>query len=95
MSERNARLLLDFKKKEPLYETYVKTVDELVKLRQAHAVLISLIKSNEISIKQSQGTSSAKIPGSYHPGKRAGRWEDDPEEGIALNDYRGGMGVKI
>ena len=86
MSERNARLLLDFKKKEPLYETYVKTVD---------AVLISLIKSNEISIKQSQGTSSAKIPGSYHPGKRAGRWEDDPEEGVALNDYRGGMGVKI
>lgn len=62
-------------------------------MRQAHAVLISLIKSNDISIKQSQ--SSTKVPGPYHAGKRAGRWEDELEEGVALNDYRGGMGVKI
>jgi len=44
-------MLKDLKRKDPFYETYVKSSEELTKLRQAHAILISMIKSNQISIK--------------------------------------------
>jgi hypothetical protein len=39
------------KKKDPFYETYVKTTEELTKLRQAHAILISMIKGNQLNLK--------------------------------------------
>ena len=45
-------MLQDLKRKDPFYETYVKTSEELTKLRQAHAILISMIKSNQINIKK-------------------------------------------
>ena len=52
LSVRNSKLLSDLKRKEPLYEIYVKTSEELIKLRQAHTVLISMIQSENINIKQ-------------------------------------------
>lgn len=48
---RNAKLLSDLKRKEPLYDVYVKTSEELLKLRQAHTVLISMIQSENLNIK--------------------------------------------
>jgi len=47
-------MLQDLKRKDPFYETYVKTSEELTKLRQAHAILISMIKSNQINIKKDE-----------------------------------------
>jgi len=44
-------MLTDLKRKDPFYDTYVKTSEELTKLRQAHAILISMIKSNHVNIK--------------------------------------------
>jgi len=52
LSVRNSKLLTDLKRKEPLYDVYVKTSEELIKLRQAHTVLISMIQSENINIKQ-------------------------------------------
>ena len=43
-------MLQDLRKKDSFYETYVKTTDELTKLRQAHTILISLIKTNKLNI---------------------------------------------
>ena len=51
---RNSKLISDLKRKEPLYDVYVKTSEDLIKLRQAHAVLISMIQSGNINIKQNQ-----------------------------------------
>ena len=47
LSVRNQGLIEDMKRKDPFYETYVKKTDELTKLRQAHAILISMIKDNQ------------------------------------------------
>jgi hypothetical protein len=55
---RNAKLLSDLKRKEPLYDVYVKTSEELLKLRQAHTVLISMIQSENLNIKQSKSSQS-------------------------------------
>ena len=43
LSDRNAKLLNDLKRKEPLYDVYVNNSEELIKLKQAHTVLISMI----------------------------------------------------
>lgn len=43
-------MLQDLRRKDSFYETYVKTTDELTKLRQAHTILISLIKTNKLNI---------------------------------------------
>ena len=51
LSVRNQKMLGDLKRKDPFYETYVRTSEELTKLRQAHAILISMIKTNKINIK--------------------------------------------
>lgn len=56
LSVRNAKLLSDLKRKEPLYDIYMKTSEELLKLRQAHTVLISMIQSENLNIKQSKST---------------------------------------
>lgn len=50
LSVRNQGLIEDMKRKDPFYETYVKTTDELTKLRQAHAILISMIKGQQLNI---------------------------------------------
>ena len=50
LSVRNQQLIDDMKRKDPFYETYVKTTEELTKLRQAHAILISMIKSKQVNI---------------------------------------------
>lgn len=52
LSVRNSKLINDLKRKEPLYDVYVKTSEELIKLRQAHTVLISMIQSGNVNIKQ-------------------------------------------
>jgi hypothetical protein len=44
-------MLSDLKRKDPFYETYVKTSEELSKLREAHVVLISMIKNNHVTLK--------------------------------------------
>ena len=44
-------MLNDLKRKDPFYDTYVKTSEELSKLREAHVVLISMIKNNHLSLK--------------------------------------------
>jgi len=54
LSVRNEKMLQDLKRKDPFYETYVKTSEELTKLRQAHAILISMIKSNQVNIKKTE-----------------------------------------
>jgi hypothetical protein len=43
LSARNSKLLQDLKRKEPMYDVYVQTTEEVIKLRQAHTVLISMI----------------------------------------------------
>ena len=53
LSTRNQKMLSDLKKKDPFYETYVKTSEELTKLRQAHTILISMIQKNYLNLKQS------------------------------------------
>jgi len=52
LSARNSKLLQDLKRKEPMYDVYVQTTEELIKLRQAHTVLISMIQSGNVNIKQ-------------------------------------------
>jgi len=54
LSVRNAKYLTDLKRKDPFYDTYVKTSEELTKLREAHVVLISMIKSNHVTLKKDQ-----------------------------------------
>ena len=51
-------MLGDLKRKDPFYETYVRTSEELTKLRQAHAILISMIKTNKINIKNESAQES-------------------------------------
>jgi len=46
-------MLSDLKKKDPFYDTYLSVSEELTKLRQAHAILISMVQANQVSIKQS------------------------------------------
>ena len=47
-------MLNDLKRKDPFYDTYVKTSEELSKLREAHVVLISMIKNNQLSLKNKE-----------------------------------------
>ena len=48
---RNEKMINDLRKKDPFYDTYIKTSEELTKLRHAHAILISMIKSKDLNIK--------------------------------------------
>lgn len=50
--------MTDLKRKDPFYDTYVKTSEELTKLREAHIVLISMIKSNHINLKNQKQESA-------------------------------------
>lgn len=58
LSCQNEKLLTDMRRKQAkgtdgghnYYDVYVKTQEELIKLRQAHAVLISMIRDGNISL---------------------------------------------
>ena len=58
LSVKNQKMLQDLRRKDSFYETYVKTTDELTKLRQAHTILISLIKTNKLNIGKKDVSSS-------------------------------------
>ena len=58
LSVQNEKLLSDLKKRKPqeakqvnYYDAYVKTQEELIKLRQAHAVLISMMHEGKIKVR--------------------------------------------
>lgn len=44
------QFLQDLKQKDGFYETYRQTVEELTKLREAHGVLINMIRNHHIQI---------------------------------------------
>jgi hypothetical protein len=50
LSTKNIEFLGDLKKKDNFYSTYRETMEELGKLREAHGVLISMIKNHHIQI---------------------------------------------
>ena len=50
LSAKNIEFLNDMKKKDGFYSTYRETVNELNKLREAHGVLISLIRNHHLTI---------------------------------------------
>ena len=54
LSVRNEKMLSDLKRKDPFYDTYVKTSEELSKLRDAHVVLISMIKNKQLTLKNKE-----------------------------------------
>ena len=48
LSQKNIEFLADLKSKDPCYQSYRSTLDELNLLREAHGTLISMIKTNQI-----------------------------------------------
>ena len=77
-------MMTDLKRKDPFYETYVKSSEELTKLRQAHAILISMIKGNQLNIKkQEEGKSMQGV--------------DKHELQVPLKEskYRGGNSINL
>lgn len=50
LSTKNIEFLQDLKKRDSFYSTYRETMDELGKLREAHGILISMIKNHHIQI---------------------------------------------
>lgn len=48
LSSKNIEFLNDLRKKDSFYDSYRESVDELNKLREAHGVLISMIKNHHI-----------------------------------------------
>lgn len=97
-------MMSDLKRKDPFYDTYVKTSEELTKLRQAHAILISMIQSNHLNIKQGTGQANKKdkkdtIPHSERSGIHSAGYIDKYELQVDQLDqnqasYRGGAGMK-
>ena len=50
LSSKNIEFLNDLKKNDSFYNSYRETMDELNKLREAHGILISMIKNHHIQI---------------------------------------------
>jgi len=50
LSSKNISLLSDLRKKDSFYNSYRETLNELGKLREAHGILISMIKNHHIHI---------------------------------------------
>lgn len=50
LSNINMQFLEDLKKKDGFYETYRQTVEELEKLREAHGVLITMIRNHHLTV---------------------------------------------
>ena len=48
LSSKNIEFLADLKKRDPYYQSFRDTVDELNQLREAHGILISMIRSNHV-----------------------------------------------
>ena len=48
LSSKNIEFLNDLRKKDSFYNSYRETMDELNKLREAHVILISMIKNHHI-----------------------------------------------
>jgi hypothetical protein len=77
-------MLQDLKRKDPFYETYVKTSEELTKLRQAHAILISMIKSNQLNLKKQEES-----------GSFSGVDKFELQVPINQKNYRGGNSINL
>jgi hypothetical protein len=50
LSNKNIQFLADLKRRDPFYNSYRQTTNELEKLREAYASLISMIKNHHIAI---------------------------------------------
>jgi hypothetical protein len=48
LSSKNIEFLNDLRRKDTFYNSYRETMDELNKLREAHGILISMIKNHHI-----------------------------------------------
>ena len=48
LSSKNIEFLNDLRRKDSFYNSYRETMDELNKLREAHGILISMIKNHHI-----------------------------------------------
>ena len=55
LSSKNIEFLADMRSRDPMYESYRKTLDELNQLREAHGTLISMIKTDQIQVEESIG----------------------------------------
>ncbi len=53
LSKKNETFLRELKKND-FYETYRQTTDELLKLREAHAILINMISTKELVSKSTK-----------------------------------------
>ena len=63
LSQKNIEFLADLKSKDPCYQSYRATLDELNMLREAHGTLISMIKTNQIQVEESFcGTEVSESP---------------------------------
>ena len=51
LTTKNNEYLTDLRAKEPFYDSYRAALDELNKLREAHGILISMIKNHHIQVK--------------------------------------------
>ena len=83
-------MLGDLKRKDPFYETYVKTSEELTKLRQAHAILISMIQSNQLNLK---GEKKESQKGPFGVDKHEINMSDN-DVVVPSKQYRGGGGLQ-
>lgn len=93
LSVRNQKMLTDLKRKDPFYDTYVKTSEELTKLRQAHAILISMIKSNHVNIKQNSNGATMSENDPYGAiDKYELQVSSARPANLIQNPYRGGSG---
>jgi hypothetical protein len=63
LSKKNEGFLKELKRKD-FYEAYRKQSEELVKLREAHALLINLISTKDVAISKSalSSTNKSKTP---------------------------------
>jgi hypothetical protein len=52
LSTKNIEFLNDLRKRDSFYSSYRETMDELNKLREAHGILISMIKNHHLQIEQ-------------------------------------------
>ena len=90
LSVRNQKMLADLKRKDPFYETYVKVSEELTKLRQAHAILISMIQSNQVNLKNEKESQK----GPYGVDKHEINMTEENELVVPSKQYRGGGGLQ-
>lgn len=86
-------MITDLKRKDPFYETYVKTSEELTKLRQAHAILISMIKTNKINLKYQDAPQQESFTERIMGSAGIDKFELQVPQN-QVNNYRGGTSLK-